>query len=183
VSDIGDALTRGFRPFPLRECATITIEQEVQLPRGSTPASVPVTFDIAPYGRELDSVFVACGETSAYGAEAAPPRKVAESARPAPPPARAAPAAPSPPSSLTAPSPPAPIVAAVPDQGWRSARAVTDGKTNVRAKPSVQSPLVTQLHPGAVLLVQPAGPDWWRVRPSSGAAFEGYVRGDRLIVR
>lgn len=179
VNEIGDAMTRGFRPFPLRECATISVEQEVQLPAGSTPATVPVKFDISPYSRELDSVFVACGETSAYGGQA-PPRKVAEApkaAAPAPRVAQTPPAAAAPPP----PRPPAPAPADA--GGWRNARVVPDGKTNVRAAPNLQGAIVTTLHPGSVLLAQPAGPEWWRVRPTKGAAFEGYVRGDRLVVK
>ena len=181
VSEIGDVLTRGFRPFPLRECVTITVEQEIQLPRGSVPPTASVTFDIAPYSRELDSVFVACGDASAY--EAQPPsRNAAAASKPAPP-ARTAQAPPARPAQA-APRVAEQRAAPAPDKaGWRNARAVTDGKTNVRARPTLQSPVVTQLHPGAVLLVQPAGPEWWRVRPSKGGAFEGYVRGDRLDIK
>jgi hypothetical protein len=74
VNDLGDAMARGFRPFPLRECVAIGVEQEVELPKGSTPASVKVHFEITPYTRELDEVFTACGEMSAYRAtDIAPP--------------------------------------------------------------------------------------------------------------
>ena len=34
VSGIGDALARGFRAFPLRECVSIGVVQEVALPQG-----------------------------------------------------------------------------------------------------------------------------------------------------
>lgn len=81
------------------------------------------------------------------------------------------------PASVPATSP-APVVAA-----WKSARATSNGRTNVRARPAVDSPLVVQLHPGTPVLVQSAGGGWWRVRPSSGARFEGYIRGDRLVFK
>lgn len=66
---------------------------------------------------------------------------------------------------------------------WREARTVASGKTNVRARPTVDSGVVAQLHPGSVLVAQPAGGDWWRVRPSRGTAFDGYIRRDRLVFR
>ncbi|HUP28830.1 MAG TPA: hypothetical protein VM122_01565, partial [Usitatibacter sp.] len=152
VSDIGDALTRGFRPFPLRECVTIGIEQEVELPKGWAPKTVAIAFEIAPYGRELDSVFVSCGEVSAY--EASAPSVVASSAPRAaappraPPPAVATPAAPAP------RPPPAPAVTPTQagDAGWQEARTLANGKTNVRAGPSLDSAIVVALYPGDVVL-------------------------------
>lgn len=146
ISDIGDVLARGFEPRSLRECASIRVAQDVALPRGWARDSARVEFDIDPHGRELDSIFVTCGEAPA-----------------------AAPA--------TATAPP-PAVAA-----WKPARAVSTGRSNVRARPAVDSPRIVQLHPGTPVMAQPAGGGWWRVRSSSGAKFEGYIRGDRLVFK
>jgi hypothetical protein len=66
VSAIGDAMARGFRAFPLRECVSIGVSQEVALPKGWAEKTARVEFEIIPYDRNLDSVFVACGDTSAY---------------------------------------------------------------------------------------------------------------------
>ena len=69
------------------------------------------------------------------------------------------------------------------EPAWKPARTVSSGRTNVRARPTVNAPLVVQLHPGTPVLVQPAGGDWWRVRPSAGAKAGGYVREDRLVFK
>ncbi len=146
VSEIGDALASGFRAFPLRECVSIGVVQEVALPKGWAQKSARVEFEIEPYNRDLDAVFVACGERSAY-----------------------APVAPVARSSMGAP--------------WQQARVLSIGKTNVRAGPKIQSALVTQLDPGAIILVQSVGSEWWRAKAWSGAAFEGYIRQDRLVFK
>lgn len=142
ISDIGDVLARGFEPRSLRECVSIRVAQDVALPRGWARDSARVQFDIDPYSKELDSIFVTCGEATASA-----------------PPARATPAA------------------------WKAARTTARGKTNVRARPALDSPLVAQLHPGQPVWVQPAGGDWWRARPAAGAKFEGYIRDDRLVFK
>ena len=191
VNDLGDALTQGLRPFPLRECVSIRVVQEVVLPQGWTQKSARVEFEILPYTKELDSIFVTCGELSAY-APAAPaaaavpataPARVASAAppRPAPAPAPVASAAP----ARTAPAPaPAPAKPATETSApWQTVRVLSSGKTNVRAGPSLQSATVTQLDPGAVVLVQRTGSEWWRAKPSAGAAFEGYIRQDRLVFK
>ncbi len=173
-NELGDALAKGFRPFPLRECASIAVVQEVALPKGWTQKSARVEFEIAPYNRELDAVFVACGEKSAYAPTAAPP-KLAAAPVPAP--------APAPAKGTTA----APLVAAKPaptaDASWQSVRTVANGKTNVRGTPNIAGPLVTTLDPGAIVLVQKTGNEWWKARAPSGAAFEGYIRQDRLAFK
>lgn len=151
VSPIGDALARGFRPFPLRECVSIRVLQEVALPPGATAKSARIEFDLHPYSRALDAVFATCGEATAYATPASAP---APAVKPA-----AAPAAP-----------------------WITARVQASGKTNVRAAPDVRSAVVVQLHPGSVVLVQRTGNEWWRIRSRSGAAFQGYVREDRLVL-
>lgn len=173
VSNIGDALTRGFRPFPLRECVAIGIEQEVELPKGSAQKSARIEFEITPYSRELDSVFVTCGEVSAY-APGAPGSTSMAVAAPAGAPVTKTPSAPAP-----APAP-VPVAAA---GSWQEARTISSGKTNVRSGPTLQSAVVVRLYPGAVILVQRAGDEWWRVKPSKGTAFEGYVRQDRLVTK
>ena len=205
---IGDVLTRGLRGFPLRECAAITVQQEVVMPEGSAQKTGRVDFEILPYNRELDAVFATCGERSAYGplpppvvAASAPAAPPSQKAAPVPAPAKVAPpvvaAAPpkvAPPVVAAAPPKVAPpIVAAAPVKaapappaaanGWREARTLPTGKTNVRAGPSLQSGIVTELYPGSVLMIQSTGTEWYRVRPSRGDAFEGYVRQDRLVIK
>jgi hypothetical protein len=150
VSDIGDALARGFRAFPLRECVSIGVVQEVVLPPGWAKKSARVEFEITPYSRELDSIFVTCGEASAY-----------------------APAAPAMPATASAPATPK----------WRTARTTSKGKTNVRSGPTLQSAVVIELAPGAVVLVERTSGEWWRAKASKGAAFEGYIRQDRLVFK
>ena len=169
VNEIGDALTQGFRPFPLRECVSIRVVQEVVLPPGWAQKSAWVEFDILPYSRELDSIFATCGEVSAY----APATPAARAAPPAP----VAPPKPAIALALPTPAKPAPQ----PDTTWQTARVLSSGKTNVRAGPSLQSATLTQLDPGAVVLVQRTGSEWWRAKPSGGAAFDGYIRQDRLV--
>jgi hypothetical protein len=146
ISDIGDVLARGLRPPTLRECVSIGIVQEVVLPKGWAAESARVEFEIAPYGRELDRIFVTCGEVSAY-------------------------------------APAAPATARTTDAPWKTARTVSSGKTNVRARPALDSALVVQLAPGATVLVQKAGGEWWRAKASAGEAFEGYIRKDRLVFK
>ena len=173
VNDIGDALAQGFRPFPLRECVSIRVVQEVVLPQGWAQKSAKVEFDILPYNRELDAIFAACGEVSAY-APAAP----AVAARPA--------TAPAPVASAPPPRPapaPAPVASKEASEPWQTVRVLSSGKTNVRAGPRLESAIVTELAPGAIVLVQRTGSEWWRARSSSGAAFEGYIRQDRLAFK
>lgn len=168
VNSIGDALARGLRPFPLRECVSIRVVQEVVLPQGRAQKRARVEFEILPYSRELDSIFVTCGEQSAY-ARAAP-------AAPVKPAVAAAPAAPSMPATpLTAPQ-----ETAVP---WLKARITSKGKTNVRAGPTLESAIVTQLDPGTPVLVQRTGGEWWRAKAAGRAPFEGYIRQDRLVFK
>lgn len=156
VNGYGDAMARGLRPSALRACAAIGVVEDVALPKGWSRASIPIAFEIAPYGRDLDSIFATCGETSAYTpAILAPP--VREPPRPA-----HAPAAPA---------------------GWKNARTVSGGTTNVRAAPSIHSAVVARLDPGAAVSVQHAGGDWWRARSRTGHKFEGYIRADRLSFR
>jgi Bacterial SH3 domain len=157
----GDALARGLRAFPLRECVSIRAEQEVTLPAGSPQKTARVEFDLLPYSRALDAIFATCGEQSAYGPAAAPPVVAAAAPKPA---------------ALPAPSKP-------PDSGWQMTRVITTGKTNVRAGPRLDSPVVVQLDPGATVLVQRTGTEWLRARAAKGAAFDGFIRQDRLLLK
>lgn len=179
---IGDALARGLRAFPLRECAAITVQQEVVLPGGAPQKTARIEFELLPYDRELDAIFATCGERSAYGP--APPVKTASS--PSPPKAAAAPAparaAEPTPSKAAARAPPAPAPPVAQDD-WREARVVPTGKTNVRAGPSTSAAIVAELHPGSVVQVQRTGTEWYRARSHRGKAFEGYIRQDRLVFR
>ena len=214
VNDLGDAMARGFRPFPLRECVVIGVQQEIELPKGSSSSTVKVEFEITPYTRELDEVFTACGELSAYRAtETAPPSwataptppprlgppstapklgSTAPAAMPSapppvvastPPPPRVATPAPPPVAQAPAPStPPPPAATATP---WKEARTLPNGKTNVRGQPTLSSPIVVQLDPGAVVMTQRTPTDWFHVRARlpSGAIYEGYIREDRLVFK
>ena len=67
VNEIGDVLAHGFRPKALRACASIGIVQDVELPAGWGKPTASVVFAISPYAKDLDAIFVACGEASAYG--------------------------------------------------------------------------------------------------------------------
>jgi hypothetical protein len=197
---IGDPLARGFKPASWRECRSITISQEVALGPGWSQKSAKVEFDLDPGSRELDPLFAACG----MGVPPAPATTVAAAAAPAaapvPAPAPApspfsraqAPAAAAPAAATVAPTPaaaapaptPAPSPAATPaaDGSWKEARTTSIGKSNVRSGPSIDTAIVMQLFPGSVVLVQPAGKDWFKVKPPNGPAY-GYIRGDRLHYR
>jgi hypothetical protein len=65
---------------------------------------------------------------------------------------------------------------------WRTVRTTSSGKTNVRARPTTDSPVVLQLDGGAIVTVQHLGGDWWRARSSGGKTFDGYIRQDRLVL-
>jgi len=178
VNKIGDVLAHSLTAFPLRECVSIEVVQDVELPKGWSKASAPVTFDITPYNKELDDIFATCGEVSAY---AQPATSVAK----APPPVPVAPVKPVPPPKVAqAPTPEPPAPKATTSEGWRQARVTAASRTNVRSGPTVQSTLVVVLDPGMPVLAQKAEGDWWRVRTTSaGKIIEGYVRQDRLVFK
>jgi hypothetical protein len=191
-NELGDMMARNFRAFPLRECVSINVVQEVALPAGWTQKSAKVEFEIAPYNRQLDDVFAACGDVSAYEPAAAP--KVASApvktvAAPPPPPVKSSPP-PAPVKVAPAPPPPVkPVAATAPapaaDGSWLNARVLASGgRTNVRSTPSTAGHIVIQLDPGTPVLVQKTANDWWKAKPASGTArFEGYIRQDRLAFR
>lgn len=140
VTELGDVLARGLSPSDLRRCASLDIVQDVALPRGWTQASQRIVFELTPYAKEVDSIFVACGEATAF----------------------------------------APGADAKLGLAWRPARTLGSGRTNVRASPAIDGAIVAQLPPNARVLVQSTSTEWWKVRPPTGAAFDGYVRQDRL---
>lgn len=153
LSPEGDVLTQGLSPSALRECVSLDIVQEVVLPKGWSRETTPVQMQIAPYARELDAVFEACGQVATYAAAAVQPKA-------------------------------APAVAAIGEAAWKKARTSARGKTNVRAKPTLDSAVVTELHPGDIVLVEKAAAPWWHVKSRPNRpAFEGYIREDRLVFR
>jgi hypothetical protein len=66
IAPLGDSLARGLSPSGLRRCVSIDVLQSVALPPGSSETSQRIAFEITPYNRALDSVFAACGETTAF---------------------------------------------------------------------------------------------------------------------
>ncbi len=162
ISTLGDALARGLAPSALRRCVSIDVLENLALPPALRRESQRVAMEITPYARELDQVFMACGEASAFPlAERQPGVSL--------PAAQSRPAAKSAHPERLAPTP------------WRSAHTLPKGRTNVRERQSVASPVVTQLEPAAKILVQRASNGWWRAKPRAGAAFGGYIRQDRLV--
>jgi hypothetical protein len=190
VSKIGDVLAHSLTAFPLRECVSIEVLEDVELPKGWAQPSAAVTFEITPYNKQLDEIFASCGEVSAYAQPSTSIAKApAKAAAPAktPPPAPPKQVAQAPAPATTPPPPPPPAAApkaATPSDGWQQARAVATGRTNVRAGPTLQSGLVVQLDPGMPVLAQKAEADWWRVKTAvGGKTVEGYVRQDRLVFK
>lgn len=161
IGSLGDALARGMSPSALRQCVSIEVLQNVALPAGWPQSSQKVSMELMPYARELDSIFAACGETTAYSPDTPPPALRARVAQLPP--------------AVPAESPPR-----APEAAWQAARAITKGRTNVRRAASIDADIVTHLDPGARIMVQPAGADWWKVKPRKGQAFAGYVRRDRF---
>lgn len=165
ISELGDTLARGIAAADLRRCASIDVLQNLALPLGWPYASQQVAMEILPYSRAMDEVLVACGAKTAYASAPTPPPQA---------PAQAAPARPAQP---TPPAQPAPVA----EDGWRRARTIAAGRTNIRSAPALNSRLAGQLPPGSPILAQPASEDWWKVKPRSGTGFGGYIREDRLV--
>ena len=177
VSELGDVLARGLAPADLRRCASIEVSEELALPRGWGPAAQRIDIEVIPYKKELDTVLGSCVE-GAYVA-AAPAKPAVAAAAKAPPTAPAA--RPAPPPASPKASPPVMVQAANAQAPWKGARTVSQGRTNVRASPKIDAPVVTQLYPGMPLLAQRAEGPWLRVKPRSGASFSGWIREDRLV--
>ena len=170
VSELGDALARGLVPAELRRCASIEISEELALPRGWGPNTQRIDVEVIPYKKEIDAVLGTCVE-GAYVA-AAPAKPAAAPAKPAAAPAK--PAAPVKPAAVIAKQPAA-------EAPWRNARTVAQGRTNVRASPRLDAPVVVQVFPGMPILAQSTGTEWLKVKPRSGTPFSGYIRQDRLV--
>ena len=157
VNPLGDAMARGLRPSALRACAAIGVVEDVALPRGWARGTAPIAFEISPYAKDLDSIFVTCGEMTAYGPPAGEGRR-----------------SPSPLGERRGEGQPS---------AWKTARTIASGATNVRAGPNVHSAIVARLNPGAVVFVQSTGGEWWRAKSRGGTKFEGYIREDRLVIK
>jgi hypothetical protein len=184
VNDLGDAMARGLWPSELRQCVSIGITQEVQLPKGWSRDSLRIDFAITSYARELDDVFAACGEPSVYAAAAKPtapsPAAAAPPATQAP--APSAPLTAAPPTQASASPAPPPREAAI-DRPWLQAHVVAKGRANVHAGPSADAAVVATLDPGAPVSVQFAGGTWWRVRSGSQTSPDGYIQRERLLLK
>ena len=163
ISEVGDTLARGLSPSALRRCVSIDVLQNVALPPGWSQESQRIVVELTPYGRELDSVLAACGETTAFASAEQPPAIKPPVVRP---------------ESATKTDRGATSKA---DVAWKPARTTPKGGTNVRASPSLDSAVVTQLNPGERVLVQPTSTQWWKAKPRTGTAFSGYIRQDRLV--
>jgi hypothetical protein len=74
TNELGDAMAQGLAPGMLRLCVSIDILQSVTLPVPAPLQGNRIAMEIAPYGRELDEVFSACGEKTAFAAEARKPK-------------------------------------------------------------------------------------------------------------
>ena len=169
TNELGDTLARGLSPAELRKCGAIDVQQNVVMPVGSATLSQRLAMTLSPGDAGLAPVFAAC-EGPVVNAPAPLPQRPTMAAAPVP--RAAAPATPAP--------TPATSKAAAADSSWKSARTLPSGKTNVRATPRIDGAVVTQLHPGTPLLAQKAEGDWWRVKPTKGTGFAGFIRGDRL---
>src|SRR5258706_7689849 len=166
VSELGDALARGFAPSVFRRCAAVQIVQDLALPRGWGAETKQVEIEVIPYKKEIDEVLATCAEGPLLSAQAsapgsAPPKTAAAPAPAQSPPAPAppkAPAAAAPAKPATAPAP-APVPAASSDAPWRSAHTLAGGRSNIRSSPGIDSSVVTMLEAGVSVLVQPATAD------------------------
>ena len=185
VSELGDALARGFAPSVFRRCAAVGIVQDLALPRGWGAETKHIEIEVIPYKKEIDEVLATCAEGPLLSAQAptpapAPPKAGANPApAPAPPKAAAAPPPTTPAPAKPAPASP-PVSTASSEAPWRSAHTLTQARSNVRSAPSTDSTVVTMLEAGVAVLVQPVGADWFRVRTHLTHPPLGYIRQDRL---
>jgi hypothetical protein len=168
ISTLGDTLARGLSPAALRRCVSIDVLQNVALPAASPVKSQKIAMELTPYGRELDAIFTACGETTAFAPEVPPAPARPQVARIEP-------------SPSLEPPPKGERGAQPGDVRWRPARTVSKGRTNIRAADSLKSPVLTQLPPGVKILVQETSAEWWKVKSGGRASFSGYIRRDRVV--
>ena len=177
MNELGDVLTSDLAPGALRACPSIEIHENILVPPALGKDNEEFSIEIAPYSRELDAVFSACGETSAYASPPAEKPAVVAEVKPA-----VVTPAPTPPAP--APTAPVPVPAPAPtaEDSFQHAHTVTHGRTNIRKSPDLSSAVVAQLPPGVRILVQMSVDDWWHVKSPSGATFEGYIRRDRFTL-
>jgi len=187
VSELGDALARGFAPSLFRRCAAVEIIQDLALPRGWGKDTQHIEIEVIPYKKEIDEVLATCAEGPLLSAQAPAPAATPPKAGLTPAPAPAPAPAPTPPKTAAVPpatvkpAPAAPPVSTVSSEApWRSAHTLTQARSNVRSAPGIDSSVVTMLEPGAAVLVQPVGADWFRVRTHLTHPPLGYIRQDRL---
>ena len=180
ISTLGDALARGLSPVALRKCVSIDVLQNVALPAASAVKSQKIAMELTPYGKELDAVFTACGEATAFAPEARPAPALPQVARIEPPPKLDPPPRAEPPPKVEA-SPKSDPGARPGDAQWKPARTMAKGRTNVRVADSLNSAVVTQLPPGVRILVQETSAEWWKVKSGGRASFSGYIRKDRVV--
>lgn len=177
MNDLGDMLARDLSPATLRACPAIEVHENILVPPALGKDNQEIAIEIAPYARELDEIFNACGEASVYASAPAP--------APAPTSGPATTTAPTtPPATPPATPPPTPASTPAPaaEASYLRAHTVTHGRTNVRRSPDLSSPVIAQLPPGVRILVQESVDDWWHVKSPAGATFEGYVRRDRFTL-
>ena len=168
IGTLGDALARGLSPAALRRCVSIDVLQNVALPAASAVKSQKIAMELTPYGKELDAIFTACGETTAFAPEERPAPAPPQVARIEPP--------------LKLEPPPKSAQGDQPGDGeWKRARTIAKGRTNIRVGDNLNSAVVTQLPPGVRILVQETSAEWWKVKSGGRASFSGYIRKDRVV--
>lgn len=182
ANNLGDVLSRDIPVAAMRGCVSIDIFQNVALPAGGPRESQEVGIEIAPYSRDLDAVFSACGAATAYATPGEKPPLVAQPVdKPRVAQAAAAPK-PAPKAAAPVPKPAIPPPPAAEDAPWQRARTISKGNTNVRASGNLDAAIVTSVPPGYPILVQRSASDWWPVKPRSGDAYQGFVRRDRFVL-
>ena len=147
VSEIGDALARGFAPADFRRCASLEIAQDISLPRGWTAETKHVEIEVIPYKKEIDEVLGTCAEGPLLAAQAHPPAPAPAPQKPAaastPAPSSPTPALSKAPAAAPTKPAPAPAPATAPaasnEAPWRSAHTITHGRSNVRSAASIDS--------------------------------------------
>jgi len=174
ISTLGDALARGLSPAALRKCVSVDVLQNVALPPAAPVKSQKIAMELTPYGKELDAIFTACGEMTAFAPEERPATAQPQVARVEPPPKL------EPPPKFEA-SPKSDKGAPSGDAQWKRARTIAKGRTNIRATDGLNSAVVTQLPPGVRILVQETSAEWWKVKSGGRASFSGYIRKDRVV--
>ena len=170
---------RGVHGFPLRECVSIRVDRRSRCLRVGAKDR-RVEFESTPTAASWMR-FRVFGEVSAY----APGTRRRSRLRP---PGSVAALHPLPSAGVISPAPapkaapPAPVAVPVAAPGWRTAKTLATGRTNLRAGPDTSASVIVMLPPGiAVLVQQVAGGEWWQAKSPGGARFEGYIRQDARL--